>query len=132
MNLARNNRLLWIIQGLLAALFLFAGGFKLIAPAEQMTMPQGPQLPIAFLRFIGAMEVLGACGLILPRLTGIKPQLTPLAASGLVIIMIGATVISAATMGVATAVLPCVAGILAAFIAYARRQPTHAAAIATT
>jgi hypothetical protein len=131
MTLARNNTLLWTIQILLAALYLFAGGFKLVAPAEQMTA-QGPQLPVAFLRFIGAMEVLGACGLILPGLTGIKPRLTSLAAAGLVIIMIGATVISAATLGLATAVLPCVAGILAAFVAYARRRGGGGPVVATT
>src|SRR5215212_9515447 len=56
---------LWVGQGLLAALFLFAGGFKLVASAEMMS--QGPiVLPLAFLRFIGLCEVLGAIGLILP------------------------------------------------------------------
>jgi len=132
MTLARHNRLLWTIQALLAALYLFAGGFKLVAPAEQMTAPGGPQLSVAFLRFIGAMEVLGAFGLILPGLTGIKPHVTSVAAVGLVIIMIGATVISAATMGLATAVLPCVAGIFAAFVAYARRPHGAGSVIATT
>src|SRR5689334_23127004 len=85
---------LWVGQGALAALFLFAGGFKLVASAEVMS--QGPVvLPLAFLRFIGMCEVLGAIGLILPGLFRIHRELTPLAAAGLVIIMIGATTLTA-------------------------------------
>jgi uncharacterized membrane protein YphA (DoxX/SURF4 family) len=108
---------LWIVQGLLAALFLFAGGMKLYLPIEEMTkeMP----MPGWFLRFIGVAEMLGAIGLILPGLLRIRPGLTPLAAAGLVIIMIGATVISLAG-GVAQALIPLVAGLLAAFVAYGR------------
>src|SRR5678815_6193928 len=85
---------MWVGQGLLAALFLVAGGVKLVAPAEMLT--QGPVvLPVLFLRFIGACEVLGAIGLILPGAARIYRELTPLAAAGLVIIMIGAVVVSA-------------------------------------
>src|ERR1051325_6313169 len=70
---------LWVGQGLLAALFLFAGGFKLVASAEMMS--QGPVvLPLMFLRFIGLCEVLGAIGLILPWALKIHRELTPLAA----------------------------------------------------
>ena len=68
---------LWIVQGLLAALFLFAGVMKLILPLEKMTGPV--TLPGPFLRFIGVAEVLGALGLILPGLLRIRPGLTPLA-----------------------------------------------------
>ena len=78
---------LWIVQALLALLFLYAGGLKLILPVEEMTA-QIP-MPGTFLRFIGVCEVLGAIGLIVPGLTRIRPGLTPLAAAGLVIIMIG-------------------------------------------
>ena len=58
------NRTLWIIQGLLALLFLFAGGTKLVLPIEELTrdMP----LPALFVRFIGVADVLGAMGPILP------------------------------------------------------------------
>ena len=80
---ARQNVLLWTAQVLLAALFLFAGGMKLILPAAQLAK-QSP-LPVLFLQFIGICEVLGALGLILPSLTRIRPDLTPLAATGLVI-----------------------------------------------
>jgi hypothetical protein len=77
-------------------------------------------MPGAFLRFIGVAEVLGGIGLILPGLLGIRPGLTPLAAAGLVIIMIGATVLSLAVGGVATALIPLVVGILLVFVAYGR------------
>ncbi|MEK6302371.1 MAG: DoxX family protein [Acidobacteriota bacterium] len=82
---------LWIVQVLLALLFLFSGGAKLVLSPEELL--KGPVvLPVLFLRFIGVCEVLGALGLILPGLLRIRPGLTPLAAAGLVIIMIGATV----------------------------------------
>lgn len=109
---------LWIVQGLLALLFLFTGGMKLVLPLEELTA-QVP-LPGLFLRFIGVAEVLGAIGLILPGLLGIRPGLTPLAAAGLVIIMIGATVVTLATMDVTLAVIPLVVGLLAAFVAFGR------------
>ena len=112
------SRALWIAQGLLAALFLFAGVMKLVLPLDQMTGPI--PLPGAFLRFIGVVEVLGAVGLILPSLLGIRPGLTPLAAGGLVIIMVGAVWITVAGGDVASAMIPLVVGVLAAFVAYGR------------
>jgi DoxX-like protein len=124
---------LWIVQGLLALLFLFAGGMKLVLPLEKLTGPF--PLPGLFLRFIGVCEVLGALGLILPGLLRIRPGLTPLAAAGLVIIMIGATALTAAAGAVAPALIPLVVGILAAFVAYGRwrlaphRQRSHASAL---
>ena len=101
---------LWIVQGLLALLFLFAGGVKLVLPLEELTK-QMP-LPGPFVRFIGVAEVLGAIGLILPGLLRIRPGLTPLAAAGLVIIMIGATVLTLAGGDVAPALIPLVVGLL--------------------
>jgi len=109
---------LWVIQGLLAALFLFAGGMKLVASPELLKGPVS--LPIGFLRFIGAAEFLGALGLILPGLLRIKPFLTSLAAAGLVIIMIGATVISFIGGPAASASVPALVGILAFTVAYGR------------
>ena len=108
---------LWVIQGLLAALFLFAGGVKLVLPLEALKGPV--EFPGLFLRFIGVAEVLGALGLVLPGLLRIRTELTPLAAAGLVIIMIGATGVSL-TLGVVMAVTPFVVGLLAAFVAYGR------------
>jgi uncharacterized membrane protein YphA (DoxX/SURF4 family) len=109
---------LWTVQALLAALFLFAGGTKLVLPIEEMTK-QMP-MPGPFLRFIGVAEVLGAVGLVLPGLLRIRPGLTPLAAAGLVIVMIGATVVTFAAGGAGQALLPAVVGLLAAFVAYGR------------
>ena len=114
---------LWIIQGLLAALFLFAGGTKLILPLDVLTSMGSPNqiaLPGWFVRFIGVVEVLGALGLILPGLLRIRPGLTPLAAAGLVIVMIGATVLTLAGGDVAPALIPLVVGLLSAFVAYGR------------
>jgi uncharacterized membrane protein YphA (DoxX/SURF4 family) len=112
------NYALWIVQGLLAIIFLFAGGMKLVLPVEEMTK-QMP-LPGLFLRFIAVCEVLGAIGLILPGLLGIRPGLTPLAAAGMVIIMIGATVLTLMTGDIAVALIPLAVGLLSAFVAYGR------------
>ena len=82
----------WIVQGLLAVVFLFTGIMKLTAPSE-MLAAQVP-MPELFVRFLGLVETLGALGLILPGAFRIRTGLTPLAACGLVIIMIGATVLT--------------------------------------
>ncbi len=112
------NIVLWIIQVLLAALFLFAGVMKLILPIEEMTKQMA--MPGLFLRFLGVAEVLGALGLILPGLFRVKTWLTPLAAAGLMIIVIGATVITLMMGGGATALVPLVTTLLTAFVAYGR------------
>lgn len=112
------NRALWVVQGLLACLFLFAGGVKLVMPIEELTK-QVP-LPGLFIRFIAVAEMLGAIGLILPGLLRIRPGLTPLAAAGLVIIMTGATVVTLMIGGGATALIPLVVGLLAACVTYGR------------
>jgi hypothetical protein len=120
--LPRNTKTvgLWIVQGLLAALFLFAGGMKLALPVQEMTKQIA--LPGLFLRFIGVAEVLGALGLILPGLFRIRPVLTPLAAGGLVIIMVGATVLTLTTGNIVGALFPLCVGVLLALIIYGRRS----------
>ena len=120
----RKNVTLWVIQGLLAALFLFAGVMKLVLPIEAMAGPVA--LPGLFLRFIGVVETLGAIGLILPGLLRIHAELTPLAAAGLVIIMAGAAVVTAMGGTIAPAIAPLVIGALAASVAYGRSQPRQA------
>ena len=110
---------LWIVQVVLAALFLFAGGFKLAMPLA--VLAKVSPLPAVFLKFIGICEVTGALGLILPGVFRVHTGLTPLAAAGLVTIMIGAVTVTVATQGVAPAMFPFVVGILAAFVAYGRR-----------
>jgi uncharacterized membrane protein YphA (DoxX/SURF4 family) len=118
------NIALWIIQALLALLFLFAGGTKLIMPIEEMTKQMTVPIPGWFLRFIGVCELLGGLGLVLPWLLRIRPGLTPLAAAGLVIIMVGATAITLMTGEVVMALMPFVVGVLCLFIAYGRWRLT--------
>ena len=123
-NSARKTHIaLWVVQIILGALFLFAGGFKLVAPIAQMTA----QLPLPgwFVRFIGVAELAGGLGLILPSLLRIRPQLTPLAAKGLVIIMSGAVGVTLGLRLPGVAV-PAIVGVLAAIVAYGR---THIAPI---
>jgi uncharacterized membrane protein YphA (DoxX/SURF4 family) len=115
---------LWVVQVLLALLFIFAGGMKLVTPLEKLAAAAPPGsvvLPGAFVRFIGVAELLGGIGLILPALLRIKPGLTPLAAAGLVIIMIGAVAVTLmGSTGAGMAVVPAVTGLLAGFVAYGR------------
>jgi uncharacterized membrane protein YphA (DoxX/SURF4 family) len=118
------NTALWIIQALLALLFLFAGGMKLVMPIEELIKQMPLALPGWFIQSIGVVEILGGIGLILPWLTGIRPGLTPLAAAGLVILMIGATVYGVAAGDPVSALMPVVVGILAAFVAYGRWKLT--------
>lgn len=117
-----STRTLWIVQGLLAFVFLFAGGSKFVMSVEQMNAGAPIQLPGLFLRFIGTCEVLGAIGLILPGFLHTRPGLTPFAATGLVIIMIGATVLTLVGGQGVLALAPLIVGLLAAFVAYGRRR----------
>jgi uncharacterized membrane protein YphA (DoxX/SURF4 family) len=117
------NIVLWIIQVLLTLLFLFAGGTKLYFSMEQMkamSPPNAIMLPGLLLKFIGVCEVLGAFGLILPGLLRIRPGLTPLAAAGLTIIMIGAVAFTIMTEGVVMAITPLITLILTMFVGYGR------------
>jgi uncharacterized membrane protein YphA (DoxX/SURF4 family) len=117
------NIVLWILQILLTLLFLFAGGTKLVLSPEAMAAMGSPNqiiLPGLLIKFIGVCEVLGALGLILPGLLRIRTGLTALAAAGLTIIMLGATVITAAGDGVKMAIGPFVICLILAFLAYGR------------
>lgn len=114
------KKTLWVVQVVLALLFLFAGASKFFMPVDQMTKALPAAIAnAAFVHFIGICELLGALGLVLPGLLRIKPWLTPLAACGLVIIMIGAVVLSF-PHGAAMAIFPLVTGVLTAFVAYGR------------
>ena len=117
------NIVLWIIQILLALLFLFAGGMKLVLPTEtlqQMGSPNQILLPGLLMKFIGLCEVVGGLGLLLPGLLRKRANLTPLAAAGLVIIMLGAVVLTIAGDGLVAGVVPLLTGIRCAFVAYGR------------
>ena len=112
------NYALWTAQVVLACVFLLSGGMKLVLPLEKLAGPVS--MPGSFLRLIGVCEVLGAIGLILPGLLRIRPGLTPLAATGLVLIMVGATWITLSAGDVKMTLIPFVVGLLAAFVAYGR------------
>ena len=90
------NITLWIIAGLLAAVFLLAGANKLLIPQEKLAKAPGGgwvlDFSAGFVKALGAVEILGAVGLILPALLDIAPVLVPLAAVGLVLLMAGATI----------------------------------------
>jgi hypothetical protein len=109
---------LWVVQALLALVFLFAGGMKLVLPLDALKGPV--EVPGWFLRFIGAAEVLGALGLLLPGIFKTRPGLTPLAAAGLLIVMIGATVLTFRSGMVGPALISAAVGFCAAFVAYGR------------
>jgi hypothetical protein len=99
---------------------------KLLMPMDELAREAG--MPGPFLKFIAVAEVLGALGVILPGLLRIRPGLVPLAAAGLLVIMIGATVTSLMLGGVVMALFPLVVGLLAAFVAYGRwRLAPHGA-----
>jgi uncharacterized membrane protein YphA (DoxX/SURF4 family) len=113
---------LWTLQVLLALLFLFAGSMKLLTPIDVMKAQMSLPLPDWFVYFTGIAECAGALGLILPGLLRIKRGLTPLAACGLVLVMIGATALTMLTAGVPPALFPALVGLLCALIASARRS----------
>lgn len=113
---------LWTLQSILALIFVMSGGMKLLAPAEMMEA-QSP-LPLLLVRFIGSCEVAGALGLLLPGLLRIRPSLTPLAAAGLVALMICATVLTPIMISPepVMTLIPASVGAVAAFVAYARTR----------
>jgi hypothetical protein len=116
---------LWVLQSILAALFLFAGGFKLAMPLAELRV--AAPLSGSFLKFIGVCEVLGGLGLVLPGLFRIRVGLTALAAVGLVVIMVGAVVVSAMLHGAGSAAFPLIVGVLASIVAIGRRPSLRTA-----
>ena len=87
------NIALWIIAGVLALAFLGSGIMKITQPKEKLYasgMQYTEDLSAGTVKTIGGLEVLAAVGLILPALLGIVPVLVPLAATGLVLLMVGA------------------------------------------
>ena len=117
------NIVLWIVQILLALAFLMAGILKSTQPLDRLAARMqwvNSLRPPRLVRVIGALEVLGAIGLILPAVTGILPWLTPLAAAGLVLTMIGAMMLHA-RIGEGSRIAPnIVLLLLAAFIVVGR------------
>src|SRR3954454_10171625 len=117
----KTDRLLWTLQWLLALFFaLGSGAPKLFLPLDTLPMPL--PLPELFLRFVGVAEVLGGLGLVLPGLLHIRPGLTPLAAAGLVLVTIGATVYQLAAGAPENALFAVAVGLLCAFVGSGRWQ----------
>jgi uncharacterized membrane protein YphA (DoxX/SURF4 family) len=113
---------LWVVQVLLAAAFLVSGATKLSQPKEKLlkNMAWVEDFSQPTVRIIGVLEVLGAIGIVVPALTGIVPWLTPLAALGLVLTMIGAALTHLRRSEYSVITVPAVLLILAAFVAYGR------------
>ncbi len=110
---------LWIVQGLLSLAFLLAGVMKTFMPLEGLkkNMAWVGSVPAGLVRFIGIVEILGALGLILPKLTNILPQLTIAAAIGLVLVMVSAAVFHTTLKEYSAIGANIVLLLLAAFIA---------------
>jgi len=89
------DRLLWVVQILLAAVFAFAGSTKAFKPVVElsMSMPWVIETPTWMVRTAGFAELVGMLGLIVPSATRIKPELTPLAALGLALVMVFAAIL---------------------------------------
>lgn len=122
------NLALWIVAGLLAAAYLFGGGAKLFIAKEKIAAfgPSGrwvDDFSAGSVKVIGALEVLGAAGLILPAALDIAPVLVPLAALGLVVIMAGAAITRARRREFGYLVGDLVYLALAAFVAWGRLGP---------
>jgi len=116
------NIVLWVVQILLALAFLMAGGMKVSQPGEKLrkAMSWTAHVSIGSVRLVGILEILGALGLILPAVTGILPWLTPVAAIGLVLTMIGAAIVHIRLKEFSRLGVPLVLFLLALFIVYGR------------
>lgn len=118
---------LWIVAWLLATVFLVAGSNKLLIPREKLaTAPGGGwvmDFSPSFVKLLGAVEILGAVGLILPALLDVAPVLVPLAATGLATIMVGAAIVTFRRQELKHALLNLTYFILATFLAWGRLGP---------
>jgi uncharacterized membrane protein YphA (DoxX/SURF4 family) len=116
------NTALWIIQGVLAAMYILAGIMKATQPVEKLgkQMTWVPRHTPGMVRFIGAAELLGGIGLVVPWITGILPVLTPLAACGIGLIMILAAFEHISHKEIKEAIFNVVILAMCAFVAYGR------------
>jgi uncharacterized membrane protein YphA (DoxX/SURF4 family) len=115
---------LWIAQAMLAAVFGMAGCTKIATPIAQLwaTMSWAASVPEALVRFIGTAELLGAIGLVLPAATRIAPRLTPLAATGLLVVMVLASMLHISRGEWDMLPITGALGAIAAFVAWGRSQ----------
>lgn len=120
------NIVLWTIAGLLAVGFLLAGVMKLTQPKEKLAqqgMAWTEDFSPGLVKLIGALEALAAIGLILPAVLDIAPVFVPLAATGLVLVMIGAAITHARRKEQQAIVINAVLLVLAAVVAWGRFGP---------
>jgi uncharacterized membrane protein len=119
------NVVLWIVQGVLAAVFLMAAVMKATQPREKLLerLPWVDDFSTGTVRFIGVMELLAAIGLILPAVTGVAVFLTPLAATGLVVMMLLAVLTHIRRREPGAIVFTAVLVLAAAFVAWGRLGP---------
>jgi uncharacterized membrane protein YphA (DoxX/SURF4 family) len=113
------NITLWVLQALLAVAFLAHGLLFLFPPANMVEL-MNSLIPPAFRMFLGVAEVLAAIGLTVPGLTRIQPWLIACAAAGLMVIMVGATVLHMQRSEVGSAITTAILFALLAFVAYLR------------
>jgi uncharacterized membrane protein YphA (DoxX/SURF4 family) len=113
------NVALWVLQSLLAAAFL-AHGWLFLFPPANMVERMNAAIPPAFRIFLGVAEVLAAIGLTLPGITRIRPRLVPLAAAGLMVVMVGATVLHLKRVEYSSAATTAVLLVALTFVAYMR------------
>ena len=117
---------LWILAGLLAAVFLAAGSMKLLRTKEQLAssgMGWVEDFSPGMVKLVGLLEVLAAIGLVLPAALDIAPVLAPLAALGLVVMMIGAAVVHVRRKELNTIAPSLVLLVLAAVVTWGRFGP---------
>lgn len=116
------NIALWVVQGLLGIAFLMAGVMKATQPKSKLAENMGwvEDFSDSTIKVIGVLEILGALGIILPMLTGILPILTPIAAVGFVLVMVGAAATHIRRGENQMIMINLVLGLLAAFVAYGR------------
>lgn len=119
------NVFTWVVQIVLAAVFLGAALLKITQPKEKLrpNLPWVDDFSDSTVKLIGAVEVVAAIGLILPAWTGIAPVLTPLAATGLAVIMVLATVVHTRRKEYQGVVVNIVLLALAVFVAWSRFGP---------
>jgi hypothetical protein len=121
------NLALWIVAGLLAAVFLFSGSAKLFVPKEKLaTVPLGGwtgDASVGFVKALGVLELLAAAGLILPAALDIAPVFVPLAAVGVVVLMVGAMVTHFRRHEAAGVALNLIYLAMAAFVAWGEFGP---------
>lgn len=119
------NVVIWILQIVLGLAFLAAGGTKLAQSRAALTdrMPFAEDVTDLTLKLIGALEVLAAVGLLLPALTGVAPALTPAAALGLLVLMVGAAALHLRRGERHMVPVNAALMVLAAIVAWARLGP---------